>query len=194
MTQSARAAEVPTRTRASAFYDPLWDAAEALFPAAAFMIPSATWGFGLSGRTAPKRLARLTATRRAKRLEALLDGTTTAALQRLLTRSQVNLEQARAAQRINLIMNISVPTGAFVFLTQAAPDALRRMIDMSDWGAIILGLGFALSILLGLLWFTQASVTAARDLHHLLVLLAADRGVYDGGRTSEDDSEYPGAA
>ncbi len=132
--------------------------------------------WGVSSRSGPLRVARLEACRPAKRLRAILSDLGPADIERLLVRSEVNLEQAISAFRLTLVANISIPVGLVVLINQLAPGAIGNLIAQTPALAILLPLSLTLALLITVMWYAYAGALAARDLNHLLRLRLADTG------------------
>lgn len=147
-----------------------------MFSNRAFMRFSPSWMSGLAARAGASRIDRLKATGPAKKLKPLIASLDQDQLRTLLVYSEVNHDQALSALRLTLIANISIPVGFLVLFNQFLPGSIQAFVDSLPLAAILLPLGLALSILVGVLWFAYAGVNAARDLNHLLRLSAAEAG------------------
>lgn len=161
----------------------LWPEIAKAFPNRAFMRISPSWFSGLAPRVTSSRLERLQSTPPALKLRELTAGLDAARMRQLLAYSEVNLDQAVAALRLTLIVNISVPVGFLVLFNQFLPGRIQDFIGTMPSMAVLVPLALMLSVLVGILWFAYAGVDAARDLNHLLRLRLAETG----GRGEEDE-------
>ncbi|MFN7054519.1 hypothetical protein [Hyphomonas sp.] len=152
--------------------DALWPAIAKAFSNGAFMTFNPGWlgVSGVSSRAGPDRMARLTGSRPARRLAAIVSDLSGRDLTHLLVRSEINLEQALAALRMTLIANISIPLGLFLLANQLAQGSLVAIIADAPVLAILIPFAMAFSLLGAAMWYAYGGVVAARDLNHLLRL------------------------
>ncbi len=179
--------------------DTVWREASRLFGNRHGMRPKWSWSFGYSSRVTPDRLQRLCGSPAAARLCALVAPLDSAEFSRLMARSLVNFEQARAGFRISLIGNITVPVGALVTLNEIAPGWFADTLltgTPNELLTIATAWSVAVALILGGLWWAFGGLSAARDLHHLLYLIRFERfGDADAspGLDDENDEAFPGA-
>ncbi len=174
--------------------DDVWREVARLFGNRHGMRPKRRWLFGYSSRIGADRIDLLCSTPAARRLCELVEPLDRAAFAALLTRSLVNLEQARAGFRVSLVGNITVPLGALAIYNQIEPGAVARWLGGGPLEdrvlvAAVFG-GTALLILAGMFW-AHAGLSAARDLNHLLHLIGAARrdGAAGGSAPAAEDEE-----
>lgn len=173
-------------SRSSAISDEtLWDAIALIFSGRAFMRADASWFAGLASRSGHDRMKRLTESKQAKRLQQLIASLGRPQLSRLVVRSAINHEQAMSALRLTLIVNLSAPVGALVLTNQFLPGSVGDLILSLPPIAVYVPLLIMLSMLIGIIWFVYAGVTAAQDLNHLLRLRLAE--IDDRGEEQDDE-------
>ncbi|MEM8772890.1 MAG: hypothetical protein AAGD92_14680 [Pseudomonadota bacterium] len=157
--------------------DKAWDEISVHFRNSAALVPSGFWFSGLSERTAGNRLAILRGKQRAKAASRILGALTSAELREFQTLAFVNFEQASASLRVNIVTSISIPVGLLVIFNQVFPGELAALFEgptsFPAWAPIIAAL---LWLLLNMC-FGYAGVHQARDLYHLTLIEAAQRGV-----------------
>lgn len=96
------------------------------------------------------------------------------------------MEQAAAAMRMTIIVNVSIPIIIVTILSQISSGQLWNNLwsTYSDepygWLAIAVPLVTSLSILILVLAVGATRLGQARDIRHLIDLIAADRGIYFG--------------
>jgi hypothetical protein len=177
--------------------DAVWLEASHLFGNRHGMRPKKSWSYGYSSRVARDRLQLLCESPAAARLYELVAPLDRAAFSKLMARSLVNLEQARAGFRISLIGNITVPIGALVVLNELAPGWLAETLRAGTPNELLMiatTWSVAAVLILGGLWWAYGGLSAARDLHHLLYLIRVGRfGDADASLgLDEDDEAFPG--
>lgn len=150
-----------------------WERATKIFANAKAMRPRMSWLTGVGMDTTANRLQRLLSQPRTAELHAALGALDELALRRFLHRTEINLERAAAAMRLNLVVNISVPVGALVIVNQLFPQAVTNFVVDYGMDAIIIASTAVLFLLLLSIWYSYCSVTQARDLAHLTRLYAA---------------------
>lgn len=122
----------------------------------------------------------------AAQLALLLDQRDDARVKALRTFAAINHEQAVAAFRLTLIVNVSVPVLILTLLNQAFPGLLGRLYtasrqagELSFWIQLNVLLT-ALALLLLILIYSISCLNQARDIRHLIDLFAAERSIYFG--------------
>jgi hypothetical protein len=119
-------------------------------------------------------------------LAALLDQRTSGRVKALRTYAAINMEQAAAAMRMTIIVNVSIPIIIVTILSQISSGQLWNNLwsTYSDepygWLAIAAPTIVALSCLIIILAIGATRLGQARDIRHLIDLFAADRGIYFG--------------
>jgi hypothetical protein len=122
--------------------------------------------------TTANRIERLLGHQRAAALHDVLNKLDAGALRRFLQRTEINLERAAAALRLNLVVNISVPIGALVIVNQLFPTSVSNFVAEYGMDAVIATAAGVLFLLLFSIWYSYCCVTQARDLAHLTRLYA----------------------
>ena len=143
--------------------------------------PKPHWNRGFSERMGPDRLAKLVEGGAARKAARVLDGLDARELRRLRVAADVNLEQAQAAARITILINITIVVASFVLLNQLFPGFLMRMWDRADpaWrGGIVAGFVVFPLVCIWVGSYGYAVVASARDLKHVVELHLA--GMEDG--------------
>ena len=162
-----------------------WTAIQAMFPAYR-AISSKNWAYAISNRMHGTRLTKLREGRWATALSELLKRRGDARLKALRTFAAINHEQAVAAFRLTLVVNVSVPVLILTLLNQAFPGAVGRFSTESlDAGQLAFWLQLnilltALVFLLVILIYSVCALNQARDIRHLIDLFAAERGIFFG--------------
>ena len=159
--------------------DEAWDEASGLYANRKGMRLSRVGVFGLPSRLLPDRVAKLTGAAGAKRVRHLLGLLSDPDLRVFHARAAIGLEQATAAARTCLIVNVSAPIGFFVLLNSLLPGSIEETY-LSDpvtaaffvSGAFVAALGVSIVV-----WYAFAGVQQARDLYHLATLEMARRGL-----------------
>ena len=159
--------------------DEAWAEASALYANRKGMRLSRAGFFGLPSRLLPDRVAKLKDAPGAKRVRHLLGLLSDADLRVFHAQAAIGLEQATAAARTCLLVNVSVPIGFLVLLNSLLPGSLEETY-FSD-AALAVGFlsgaaALAASISL-VVWYAFAGVQQARDLCHLATLEMARRGL-----------------
>ena len=190
MTRKRKSEEEAATPAASLATDPLWREARALFSHTGALRPRLNWFTSMSSRTGPRRLEALTGSRQARRLWHLLLNSSAYELRRFAVRAQVNHEQAKAALRINVIVNISVPLGLLVLLQEVVPALGEALVELVELSTLILAGSIGLGLLLLSLWHAYKLTAQAQDLHHIALLALAERDIAPpagGAPDTEDD-------
>ncbi|WP_428409725.1 hypothetical protein [Hyphococcus sp.] len=167
--------------------DPAWEQATKLFATPKAMRPRLSWLSGVSVDTGADRIQRLLRQSRKRVLYDLLNGLEGAALRCFLQRTEINLERAAAALRLNLVVNISVPVGALVLLNQLFPAVVANFVDDYGMGAFINFVICLLILVLLSIWYSYCAVTQARDLAHLTRLYVSRHFSTTGAHADYDD-------
>ncbi|MCK5747209.1 MAG: hypothetical protein KAH44_13390 [Oricola sp.] len=105
-----------------------WERATRLFATPKAMRPRKSWLTGVSMDTAADRIQRLLREPRAISLRAILVALDGASLRDFLQRTEINLDRAAAAMRLNLVVNISGPVGALVIVNQLLPQVVSDFV------------------------------------------------------------------
>ena len=154
---------------------------------------AASWSIGISPRLSSNRIGRLLQERRFEELDAFLQTRDASRIKSLRVYAAANQEQAAAALRMTVIVNVSIPVIFLTLTTQVSDGRFWERV----WGLyegetnVIAVWATALSLtflLLALLLISGASrLGDARDMRHLIDLHAAERGIYFG---LEDSDEF----
>ena len=165
--------------------DQTWGRATKLFANSKALRPRMSWMTGVSIDTGADRIQRLLREPRTATFHNILDVLDAAALRSFLQRTEINLERAAAALRLNLVVNISGPVGALVIVNQLFPQVISGFVADYGMDAVIVGsISIVLLVLLSI-WYSYCAVTQARDLAHLTSLYVAGRG--DDSAVAADD-------
>lgn len=168
-----------------------WTAIQPLFPrfgGRAFF----KWLGGVSPRLRRDRLSRLLVHPAAGSIAALLDQRSAHRVKALRTYAAVNMEQASAALRMTIIVNVSIPVIIITILSQISSGQIWEIYWSLYEGDPIQGVGLVTPILIAvamLMWIIGLGATRlgqARDMRHLIDLFAADRGIYFGLDDTDD--------
>ena len=153
-------------------------AAEAWAPLAAIFTnwsgvrPRGSWfRNGMSERVGSQRMARLLRSREAVRFDAAVAGLGRGDLKRLHDMARINLEQAQAASRVTIFLNVTVVLGALVLLNQLAPGMISELWREGDDAlrtTIVTGFVILATVWITVSAYSWGGVAAARDLKHLL--------------------------
>ena len=131
---------------------------------------------GVSERLGQDRLERLLRSREAVRFDAAVAGLSDKELLTLLGMARVNLEQAQAAARVTIFLNVTIFIAAFVLVNQLAPGWISQVWASADPGLrVVIAVG-ALAIVgvsITVSAYSWGGVAAARDLKHLLEIRLA---------------------
>jgi hypothetical protein len=160
--------------------DAAWPEVARLFRNGAAFGPSPAWGFGLSARVGPERLGRLLRSRPARKLEAIVEGLSCDRLLHISQLARVNLEEARSGLRMTLVANVSVPLGFLLIINGTNPGWYAALASALPLPAILGALFVGLSMLLCIVLYSIAGVTAAQSLAHLMHLHLSARGCLAG--------------
>ena len=166
-----------------------WDEIVGLFKARTAFQPSKFWMSGLSSRLGSKRLSRLRTTKRALRLESLLNAASNRDVKALRTFAAVNQEQATAAFRLTMVNNITWPVGFLAIIHQFSPNGLGGLLQNSfktDFLFLSVLGATVIVCVIGVALFALANLSQARDIRHLIDLHAAERGIYFGLEDMEE--------
>jgi len=145
-----------------------------------------TWVSGVSPRLGRHRLSRLLALPATGPLAALLDQRDIGRIKALRTYAAINLEQASAALRMTIIVNVSIPVIIIAILSQVSSGQVWADLwsfyteEAYQWLALAVPLVLALITVLIVLASGATQLGQARDIRHLIDLFAADRGIYFG--------------
>lgn len=169
-----------------------WVEIQKLFPAWAALKPTSAWVNGISSRLVGSRLSRLLKGARVEALTLLIDQKSDERIKALRTFAAVNLEQATAAFRLTMIANVSAPILLLTITHQLIDGGLGRLLaEIHENDPIIItgmvsGAAIGALLLLGVAFYALANLNQARDIRHLIDLLAAERGIYFGLEDLED--------
>lgn len=162
-----------------------WETVQSLFPARK-SFTSHSWAFGVSSRLGRKRIAKLQQAKSSQALGDFLSSCDSARIKALRTYAAINLEQTIAAFRITIIVNVSIPLLFFTIVNQLFPGTIRGVYaaafqegGMTAWVQLNVLLTAFIALVIILL-FAVASLNQARDIRHLIDLIAAERGIYFG--------------
>lgn len=145
-----------------------------------------TWVSGVSPRLGRNRLTRLMSLPAAGPLAALLDQRPIERIKALRTYAAINLEQASAALRMTVVVNVSIPVIVVAILSQISSGQIWAGMwafyseDPYQWLALAIPVAFALTALIIIMAVGATRLGQARDIRHLIDLFAADRGIYFG--------------
>lgn len=144
------------------------------------------WVGGISPRLGQHRLTRLLALPATGPLAALLEQRSSQRVKALRTYAAINMEQAAAALRMTVIVNVSIPVIIVAILSQISSGEIWAAYwslytgDGVRWIALVAPIIIALAILMMILATGATRLGQARDIRHLIDLIAADRGIYFG--------------
>lgn len=178
--ESPRASPQANVTRA-------WREAMTLYSNARGMRPRPNWLTGIADRMPSDRVERLERTKDAQRLCAIFERLDDAEMRQFRTRAEVNLDQAVAAMRLSLVVNMSAPVGFILVLNQVLPGRLAETL-LGLGPLVFLGsITIFIVTLVIFLWYCYAGVAQARDVRHLCLLEGARRGAaeHTGSSTEE---------
>jgi hypothetical protein len=166
----------------------VWREATQLYANAKGMRPRRSWWFGLSERAGGDRLSKVTERPAARRLAGRLAQLSDVDARLFETRAALNLDQALAAMRVTLVMNLTLPVATVLFVNGLLPGGITGFFGLDEGDVALLGVAIGLAALSigGLLWYVFAGLQQARDLHHLALLDAARRGHRPGMLSSAD--------
>ncbi len=140
---------------------------------------------GLSPRLGHLRVRNLEKTESAQKLNELTRDLALEDLKYLYSRAIVNKDQAEAAARITIALNVSFVVGAIFFLNLISPNflniALENIIEgKAPFYLIFFTAVMALYMVFGIFHFARsfAATNTARDLENLLHMELAKRGHY----------------
>ena len=156
----------------------VWREADAAYANRKAMKPRRGWWAGTPERVPPGRVRALLHAPAAKTVAPLIARLSDGDFRVFQARAAVNLEQAVAALRLCVLVNVSAPVGAILLANALFPGSLIEAFD--DRGVLIgalCGLVVGVVYLLLLFWYAYAGTHGARDLHHLTLVEAARRGV-----------------
>jgi len=150
------------------------------------------WISGVSPRMRARRIKALFDLPAAGPLAALLDQRNDRRIKALRTYAAINMEQAAAALRMTVIVNVSIPVIILTILSQTTSgrfwtDVLAIVSD--DSSGLLALIATFLTVIILLFFFIGAGAKrlgTARDIRHLIDLLAADRGIYFGLDDTDD--------
>lgn len=157
-------------------------------------LSSLKWVGGVSPRLGRDRLGRLLALRAAAPLAALFDQRSSKRVKALRTYAAVNMEQASAALRMTIVVNVSIPVIIVAVLSQISSGKIWASYWSLFADSTLEQIAFAapaviaLLILMIILGLGASRLGQARDIRHLIDLLAAERGIYFG-MDDMDDSQ-----
>lgn len=97
---------------------------------------------GLSERADRRRVRLLETGREGRGFQSIVKNCTLHEVQYLLCRSQVNLEQAQAAARVIVVLNVTIIIGFFVLVNQFFPGFLAAILEDTDQNKIFSFLAF----------------------------------------------------
>lgn len=169
--------------------DEAWELATGLFANIKAMRPRLGWLTGVSMDTGADRIQRLLRQPRAAALRNILEKLDEDSLRRFLQRTEINLERAAAAMRLNLVVNISVPVGVVVLFNQLFPALVASFVDDYGIGAFINFVICLLLLVMLSIWYSYCCVTQARDLAHLTRLYCGRR--FDRADAQHDFDDEP---
>ena len=171
-----------------------WKPLAEIFTNLSAIRPRRTWlGTGMSERLGAYRMDRLLRSREAVRFDAAVAGLSRDDLRRLSGMARINLEQAQAASRITIFLNVTILVAALVLSNQLAPGWLRLLWETGDAGlrvTIATGAVALMGVWAGVSAYSWGGVAAARDLKHLLEIrldaMASTLSETDPGDTVAD--------
>lgn len=170
-----------------------WAYIQSLFPR--FDIATALkWTAWISPRLGRGRLTRLFALPSAAAIAALLDQRSTERVKALRTYAAVNMEQASAALRMTIVVNVSIPVIIVAILSQISSGKIWASYwalydgSAAQWITLATPVIISLFLLMTVLALGASQLGQARDIRHLIDLLAAERGIYFG-MDDMDDSQ-----
>lgn len=164
-----------------------WERATKLFANAKALRPRMSWLTGVSMDTGADRLQCLLRQSRTSLLHDILDELDDAALSHFVQRTEINLERAAAALRLNLVVNISAPVGALVIVNQLFPEFVSDFVADYGMDAVTMASFSVVSLVLLSIWYSYCCVTQARDLAHLTRLYAVRQGEITSALHDFDD-------
>lgn len=173
----------PAATQPTAAQD--WDTVQAFFPVRKTS-PRFLWNYGLSSRMHRYRLRKLLSGKGAGQLANLLRERSDRRIKALRTFAAVNHEQATAAFRITVVINVTIPVLFLTVLNILTPGSVPEFIaslyadDPDVLSFLIVFTSVVLCLGLFVIGFSVASLGYARDIRHLIDLFAAERGIYFG--------------
>jgi len=163
-----------------------WKEIEALFPAKKALRLSWAWFNGVSTRLKDGRISRLMKEDEVGALAAILDQCDDRRLKALRSYAAINLEQVQSAFRLTMIVNISAPIIFLTLLNQFIQGGLGALLyrfhqnERDNILAIAFGGGVGALMLLIVAFYALAHLNRARDIRHLMELMAAERGIFFG--------------
>ena len=175
----AKPPEAPPTPKPTLALDDAWGEASALYANRKGMKLTRAGFFGLPSRLLPDRVAKLKGAPGAKRVRHLLGLLSDSDLRVFHTQAAIGLEQATAAARTCLIVNVSAPIGFLVLLNSLLPGSLEE----TYFSGGSLSIGFLVGTAIAavgvplVVWYAFAGVQQARDLYHLATLEMARRGL-----------------
>lgn len=144
------------------------------------------WLGGVSPRLGRHRLTRLLALPAAGPLAEMLEQRSPARIKALRTYAAINMEQASAALRMTIVVNVSIPVIIVAVLSQVSSGKIWADMwsfyaeDAAQWLAFAIPMTMAFITLVIILAVGATRLGQARDIRHLIDLIAADRGIYFG--------------
>ena len=173
---------------------PDWERVSKPFTNMSAIRPRSTWlATGMSSRISNSRLGNLWTSPQGRHVRVTTADMDAPTLERLIGMARVNLEQAQAASRVTVFINVTVIVAVTVVSNQLFPGWLKTAVTARAWyseGLIGVLVSFAL-----LASFTSAyswgGVASARDLLNLLELRAAGLRGQGSPRRTEDDEGNP---
>jgi len=169
-----------------------WAKIESLFPAKKALRPSWAWFNGMSTRLKAGRIARLMKDDALGALAAILDQCDDDRVKALRSYAAINLEQVQSAFRFTMVANVSAPIIFLTLLNQFAQGGLGALLYRFHQNErevvlpILYGGSLAALMLLFVAFYALAHLNRARDIRHLIDLMAAERGIFFGLEDSSD--------
>jgi len=168
-----------------------WDALAHQFRNWRGVRPRKSWFVsGLTERAAPTRLRLLEGGPDGKRFFELTKSLDTRDLCYLLVRAEINYEQAQAAARISIILNVTVIIGFIVLINQVFPGRIGSLFVELTLSEILFWLNMLiiiLSVMIAVSSYVYGGAAMARDLKNLLELALARRD-FKSTRNATDET------
>lgn len=171
-----------------------WNTIQSMFPANK-AITRLSYASGMSSRLSYKRMQRMMDGKSATALAEFLKSRSLERVKALRTFASVNHEQAIAAFRLTVVINVSIPVIFLTVMNILTPDLLAEVRDISTelssaplQTRLFLPALFTFAVIATgcILIYGTLCLGQAREIRHLIDLHAAERGVYFGLEDSED--------
>jgi|GEM_PF-3383947 len=167
-------------SRATALSD--WDRLSKIFTNLSSVRVRSNWfTTGMSSRIGPQRVQALLKDKRTHALDAIIKRNSADDIARLISIARVNHEQAQAAFRITILLNVTIIIGGLLLSNQIVPGWIVNIVNGEDRGMRAGLLTFLISIPFvagSIATYSWGGVASARDLLHLLELRLS--GMEDG--------------